>query len=185
MKRQTGLNVVSREGTGKSSGKHSTGGHEMTPVSSIERSILSTLNEMERMFDETIHRPFYGFNMQPLRHMFQELGSFGGFSPAVDIFDEGSHIVVKSELPGINKEDVKVEMLGNILCICGEKKAEEKIDQKGFFRMERSHGSFRRNLSLPEGIDYSKAKADFKDGVLEIRIPKSGEKGSVVEIKVD
>lgn len=184
MRRHAELKVMPREETGKPSGKHVSGALETTPATSFEKSILSTLNEMERMFEETIHRPFFGFNMQPFRHVFQGLGSFGEFSPAVDIFDEGKELVVKSELPGMKKEDISVELLGNTLCISGEKKAEEKVDQKGYFRMERSYGSFRRNLALPEGIDYGKARADFKNGVLEVRIPKVGEKSSVRHIPI-
>jgi HSP20 family protein len=182
MRKQTHLKVMPREESG---GAPTRGSHEMSTGSSFERTILSTLNEMERMFEETMHRPFFGFNMQPFRHVFQGVGSLGEFSPAVDIFDEGNHIVVKSELAGMSKDDINVELIGNTLCISGEKKGEEKIDHKGFFRMERTYGSFRRNLSLPEGIDYGKAKADFKNGVLEVRIPKTGEKGSVRHIPIE
>jgi len=183
MRRHSELKVMPREDTGKKSGRHITGALETTPVSSFERSILTTLNQMEKMFEESIHRPFFGFNVQPFRHIFP--GSFGEFSPAVDIFDEGKEIVVKSELPGMKKEEISVELLGNTLCISGEKKSEEKVERMGFFRMERSYGSFRRNLSMPEGIDYGKAKADFKNGVLEIRIPKTGGKGSVHHIAIE
>jgi len=184
MRRHGDLKMMPREETGKSSGKRESGALETTPSTSFERSILTTLNEMERMFEETIHRPFFGFNMQPFRHVFQGLGGFGEFSPAVDIFDEGKEIVVKGEFPGMGKEDINVELLGNTLCISGEKKSEEKVDRKGYFRMERGYGSFRRNLTLPEGIDYGKVKAEFRNGVLEVRIPKAGEKSSVRHIPI-
>ncbi len=145
---------------------------------SLERSVLSTLNEMERLFEETVHRPFFGFNWRPF-------GSHGEFSPVVDVFDEGNYIVVKSELPGMTRDDISIEVMGNTLCISGEKKSEEKIDQTGYFRAERSFGQFRRNLTLPEGIDYRKVKANFKDGILEVRIPKSEEKGSARRITIE
>lgn len=185
MRRQTGLKVMPREDTGKTSGRRVTGALETTPVTSFERSILTTLNEMERMFEEAVHRPFFGFNMQPFRQVFHGLGRFGEFSPAIDIFDEGNEVIVKSELPGMKKEDINVELLGNTLCISGEKKSEEKVDQKGFFRLERSYGSFRRALTMPEGIDYGKAKADFKNGILEIRIPKTGERSLMRHIPIE
>jgi HSP20 family protein len=185
MRRHKELKVLPREESGTTSGKQAAGGHELGPVTSFERSVLSTLSEMEQMFEETIHRPFFGFNMQPIRHALQGVGSFGEFSPAVDIFDDGNEIVVKSELPGMKKEEISVDLHGNTLTISGEKKAEEKVDRKGYFRMERSHGSFRRDLSLPEGIDFGKVKADFKDGVLEVRIPKSAEKSSVRHIPIE
>ncbi len=151
---------------------------------SLERSVLSTLNEMERMFEETMHRPFFGFNWRPFQ-AFRGAGSFGEFSPAVDVFDEGTHIVVKSELPGMTRNDLNVELIGNTLCISGEKKSEEKVNQTGYFRAERSFGQFRRNLTLPEGIDYGKIKANFKDGVLEVRIPKTEEKGASRRISIE
>ncbi len=181
MRKQTQLKVMPR----KESGTSSSGGHDLSTGATFERSVLSTLNEMERMFEETIHRPLFGFNLQPFRHALQGWSSYGDFSPSVDIFDEGNHIVVKSELPGLTKDEISVELIGNTLCISGEKKAEEKVDRKGYFRMERSYGSFRRNLTLPEGIDYGKAKADFKNGVLEIKLPKAGEKGSVRHIPIE
>ncbi len=182
MRKQSQLKVMPRK---ESSANPSGTSHELGPVSNFERSVMSTLNEMERMFEETMHRPFFGYNWQPFRHVFQGLGSFGEFSPAVDIFDEGNHIVVKSELPGLTKDDINVELLGNTLSISGEKRAEEKIDRKGYFRLERSHGAFRRNLSLPEGVEYGKARAEFKNGILEVRIPKAGEKGTTRRITIE
>jgi HSP20 family protein len=151
---------------------------------SLERSVLGTLNEMERMFEEAVHRPFFGFNWRPF-HALQGAGSYSDFSPAVDIFDEGNHIVVKSELPGMTKNDINIEVMGNTLCISGEKKSELKVDQTGYFRAERSFGQFRRNLTLPEGIDYRKVKANFKDGILEVRIPKSENKESARRIPIE
>lgn len=168
--------------------------HEVKPVSSgtyetkptsIERNILSTLHDMERMFDETIHRPFFGFNMMPFRHMFEEMGSFGTFTPTCDIFESGNELVVKSDLPGMNREDVKVSIMDNHLLIEGERKSEEKVDRKDYHRIERSHGSFSRRIALPEGIDAEHIKASFKDGVLEVRVPKIETKTSARQIKLE
>jgi HSP20 family protein len=184
MRRQTELKVLPLEETRKTSGRRVPGALETTAAASFERSVLSTLNEMEKKFEEAIHRPFLRFNMQPFRHIFHGLGSFGEFSPAVDIFEDANGIVVKSELPGMKKEDIKVELLGNTLCISGEKKSEEKVGRRGFYRLERSYGSFKRNLSMPEGIDYGNAKADFKNGILEIRIPKTDKKSLVQHIPI-
>ena len=185
MRRQTELKTVSREEPAKGSMKSALSGtHERTPATAIERNILSTLHEMERMFEETIHRPFFGFNMSPLRHVFQELGSHGDFTPTCDVFEEGNEVVVKSDLPGLNKEDVNVKLVDNNLVISGERRTEEKVERKDFMRLERSHGSFSRTVGLPEGIDTEHVKASFKDGVLEIRIPKTEGKGSVKQIKL-
>jgi len=175
-----------RAESGKTAEKeYKSGGYEVSPVMNVERGILTTLNEMERAFEESLHRPFFGFNMSPLRQMLQGFGTVGEFSPAVDIYDEGKYLMVKAEIPGIPKESISVDFYGNTICISGEKKAEEKVERKGYFRSECSHGAFRRTLTLPEGIDYGKAKASFKDGVLEVQIPKTSEKSSVRHIPVE
>jgi HSP20 family protein len=185
MRRQPELKVMPREESGKTAEKqYKAGGYEASPVTNVERGILTTLNEMERAFEESLHRPFFGFNMTPLRQMFQGFGTAGEFSPAVDIYDEGNYLVCKAEIPGIPKESISVDFYGNTICISGEKKSEEKVERKGYFRSECSHGAFRRTLTLPEGLDYGKAKASFKDGVLAVQIPKSGEKSSVRHIPV-
>ena len=96
-------------------------------------------------------------------------------SPAVDIFEQDDFVVVKAELPGMKKEEINIELNAGLLRITGEKKREEKIERKDYYRMERSEGSFERRISLPSGIDTEKVKASFKDGILDIRIPKTEE----------
>jgi len=185
MRRQTELKTIAREEPTKGSLKSVfSGTHERTPSTAIERNILSTLHEMERMFEENIHRPFFGFNMTPLRHVFQELGSYGDFTPICDVFEEGNEVVVKSDLPGMNKEDVSVKLVDNTLVISGERRTEAKVERKDYLRIERSLGTFSRTVGLPEGIDAEHVKASFKDGVLEVRIPKTEGKGSVKQIKL-
>jgi HSP20 family protein len=95
--------------------------------------------------------------------------------PAVDIYEEDDSIVAKVELPGMKKEDISVELNNGILKISGEKKREEKVEKKNYHRIERSSGSFERRISLPVETQADKAKASFKDGVLQIKIPKSDE----------
>jgi HSP20 family protein len=96
-------------------------------------------------------------------------------SLSVDIFEEGDDIVVKAEIPGIAKEDLEVSVTDNTITISGEKKKEEKIEKKNYFRMERTYGSFTRSIPVPSEIEKDKIKAKFKDGVLEIRAPKTEE----------
>lgn len=96
-------------------------------------------------------------------------------SPSVDIFEEGKEVVMKADIPGIAKEDLKIDLTDNILTLSGEKKKEEKIDREDYYRYERSFGSFCRRFELPGDLDTKKIKAHFKDGVLEVRIPKTKE----------
>lgn len=134
---------------------------------------LSPFEEMERRFEEFFRRPLslLGPSWFPRLRM----PEMEEVSPTVDIFEEGSDVVVKAELPGMKKEDIDVKLTENTITISGEKKKEEKIEKKNYYRMERSYGSFTRAFSLPSEVQTDKAKAQFKDGILQIRIPKTEE----------
>jgi HSP20 family protein len=95
--------------------------------------------------------------------------------PSVDVFEESDEVVVKAELPGMKKEDIDVSMTDNAISISGEKKKEEKVERKNYYREERSYGSFTRSFRFPVEVQTDKAKANFKEGILEIRIPKTEE----------
>lgn len=95
--------------------------------------------------------------------------------PSVDIFEEKDDVVVKAELPGIKKEDLDITLTDDTISISGEKKKEEEVSKKNYHRWECSYGSFSRSFTLPAEVQSDKAKAQFKDGVLEIRIPKTEE----------
>lgn len=183
MRRQTELRgVTPRKGSESTA---SSGTVETRSGTMLERNLLSTLHDMERMFDEAIHRPFFGFNMTPLRHVFKELGSYGEFTPTCDIYEEGNEVIVKSDLPGLKREDVTVSLAGNELIISGERRSEEKLERKDYMVLERSHGSFSRTIGLPEGIDSENIKATFKDGVLEVRMLKLEGKNSIRKITLE
>jgi len=107
-------------------------------------------------------------------------------TPAVEIYDEKDDIVVKAELPGLKKEDLEINMSGDILTIKGEKKKEEEVKEKDYYYSERSYGSFERSLEIPQKVVPDKIRANFKDGVLEIRLQKSEEaKKKEIKIKVE
>ena len=145
--------------------------HPREMESQERRRFRSPLEEMERWFEEAFPRPFLP---QRLFTRFPELvPSFGAVSPQVDIYEDGNDVVVKAEIPGIKKEDLDINIKENMITISGEKKAEKKVERKDYYRFERSFGSFTRNLHLPAEIQSNKAKATFRDGVLEVRIPKS------------
>lgn len=147
-------------------------------------ALPALFNDMERFMEETFRRPLMGFNMMPFRHIFRELGNWGEVSPTVDIFEEGGNVVLKAELPGMRREDISLQFEDNTLVISGEKKGEKKIEEKDYLRLERTFGGFRRSLRLPEGIDTEHATAAFKDGVLEVRIPRIEGKHAVRQIKI-
>jgi HSP20 family protein len=107
------------------------------------------------------------------------------WTPAVDIQETNGEYVVKADLPEVKKEDVKVEIQDGMLCVSGERKQEKEEKGKRYHRIERAYGRFERRLTLPTEIDQKKVAAEFKDGVLQVHLPKSpGARPQGVEIKV-
>jgi HSP20 family protein len=101
--------------------------------------------------------------------------------PAIDVADGENEIVVKAEVPGCKAEDIDISVHGNTLTISGEKKAEEEKKEKGYYHLERSYGSFRREIGLPSEVESDKVEASCKNGVLTINLPKSAK---AVKVKV-
>ena len=132
---------------------------------------LALFEEMEREFEDFFKRPFSMLapSLWPMARMSRPV------SPIVDIYEDNGNVVLKAELPGMTKDDLDVKIAENVLTISGEKKKEEKIQQKDYFRTERSYGAFTRSFGLPASVQVDKIKAHFTDGVLEIIIPKTEE----------
>jgi len=107
------------------------------------------------------------------------------WTPAVDIAEQENDYVVKMELPGVNKDDVKISLESNILTIKGEKKQEKEEKNKNVHRLERTYGSFQRSFTLPTTVKSDTIDAFFKEGVLTISLPKAEEaKPKQIEVKV-
>lgn len=106
--------------------------------------------------------------------------------PEIDVFRRDNELVVRADLPGLKREDVNVEVEDHVLAISGERRQEEEEREEGYYRAERSYGSFCRTISIPEGVDESQIKASFHDGVLEVTVPLPAEperRGRKIEIK--
>ncbi len=126
---------------------------------------------MDRMFDEF-------FRSTPLE-------AATTWAPSVDLYEDGNDLVLKAEIPGVSKDDLDVTIEDGVLRISGETKREEKTEDKGYYCQERYYGSFHRQLPLPVAVKEDQAKATFKNGVLEVRLPKAEEekpKGRKIEI---
>lgn len=107
------------------------------------------------------------------------------WSPRVDISEDEMEYMIKADLPEMKKEDVKVTVEDGVLSISGERKNEKEEKKKKFHRIERSYGIFLRTFTLPEDADSSKIAAEFKEGVLKVRLPKThAAKPQAVEVKV-
>lgn len=138
------------------------------------------LREIEDMFDRYTRAMGWPSNRG------QELITTGDWSPRVDISETDNEFVVKAEIPEVKKEDVKVSVDNGVLTIQGERKQEKEEKGKKFHRVERYYGSFVRSFTLPDNVDETKVKATFKDGMLNLQIPKTAEtKPKAIEVKVE
>jgi HSP20 family protein len=142
--------------------------------------------EMDRLFED------FGFGRVRLAPEFErgldQLGALGGASwaPQVEVLERDNELMIRADLPGMTKDDVKVEIGDNAVVIRGERKSEREENEKGYYRSERSYGSFYRRIPLPRGVNIEEANADFRKGVLEITMPathRAEEKRQQIEIK--
>ena len=107
------------------------------------------------------------------------------WTPAVDVQETDGEYLVKADLPEVRKDDVRVEIQDGMLCVSGERKQEKEEKGKRFHRVERAYGRFERRLSLPSEVDAKRIAAQFKDGVLQIHLPKSSAaRPQSIEVKV-
>jgi HSP20 family protein len=144
-----------------------------------------TRREIDRLFDEFM-RPGVPFGVRwPERLFGRWPADLDLRAPALDVFEEKDAVVVKAEVPGMTKDDVRVDVAGDVLTLRGEKKKEEKIEEDDYYCQERTYGAFTRSVRLPVEVRAEKATATFKNGVLELRLPKSEDaKRQRVSIKV-
>ncbi len=143
---------------------------------------LTPFEEMERWFEDFWRRPFSLLTPGVLSG---KTGEFETIMPTVDIYEEGDNLVVKADMPGMDKNDVDISISDGYLTISGHRKKEEKVEKGNYFRYERSHGSFFRRFELPAGIDADKVKAHLEHGILEVRLPKTEEvKGRSKKISI-
>jgi len=110
--------------------------------------------------------------------------SITAWAPAVDIFETGHELVVKADLPDIKAEELDIRVENNILTIRGERKFEKKVNENNYLRVERSYGSFSRSFSLANTVNSEAIKAEYKNGVLTLTIPKR-EEAKPKQIKVN
>jgi HSP20 family protein len=148
------------------------------------------LDRMDQMMAEVWGRPFSGLwpsmpgMLRPSRALLGE--SLHVRVPAVDLYEGKEEVVLKAEVPGLSKEDLKIELTDSMLTVSGEKKKEEEIKEESYTYSERAYGSFSRSLQLPCAVKADKVKATFKDGILEVKLPKTEEaKKRHVTVKIE
>ena len=139
------------------------------------RELEDVSNRLNRIFGRATARS------EPNREML----ATADWMPSVDISETDTAYLVKGEIPGVKKEDVKVTIQDGMLTIQGERKQEKEEKGKKFHRIERSYGSFARSFRVPDDADESKVKAEFKDGMINVTLPKSAKaKTKAIEVSV-
>ena len=128
------------------------------------REMDSLQSDMNRLFDRFFDTGGNGRS-----------GSVRRWIPAMDLVESEEHLVLRADLPGIQEEDVEIEIKDGVLTISGERKAEHEEKGEGFHRVERAFGRFSRSLTLPDGVDADAVAASFDNGVLEVKVPKPEE----------
>ena len=124
------------------------------------RELMTLREAMERLFDDAFTRPI------------TNMSGFSGM-PAIDLYQTENEVVVKASLPGLKSEDVHISVTNGVLSLSGEFKQDEETKESTYHIREHTHGSFERGITLPVDVETDKAKADFKDGILTITLPKS------------
>jgi HSP20 family protein len=128
------------------------------------RGFYDLQSEMNRMFDEM----FGGLTRG--RTARQQSAQASEWAPSMDVLNRDGDLVIRAELPGVKQEDVDITIHDGVLTISGERKEEQEAERGGYYVRERRHGTFRRSMTLPEGVDESSIRARFEDGVLEVMI---------------
>ena len=140
------------------------------------REMVSFRDEMDNLFNR-----FFDMDFPVSWRLFKD----GEWAPRLDVVDGKGKITVKAEIPGCEAKDIDVKLDGRMLTISGEKKQEKEEKDKKFHRVERFYGSFMRSFTLPDNVDESKIEASFKDGMLNLTIPKiEATKPKAIDVKI-
>ena len=146
-------------------------------------SVWDPIREMEEMQSRVAS--LFGRRLPLKKDGGEEELTLTEWIPAVDIAEDDKEYTIKVELPGVNKEDVRVSVEGGVLSISGERKAEKEEKNKKYHRIERTYGTFVRSFTLPEGTASDRVSAEFKDGVLKVHLPKDEKaKPKSIDVKV-
>ena len=137
------------------------------------REMPALYNRFNRLFDD----PFFRVGQM------DDDAGMGMWNPAVDLYEKDDHFMIKAELPGVNKDDIKIDLQDQLLTLSGERTYDNEIKEENYYRRERSYGKFQRAFTLPADVDSDKIKAEFKDGLLQIEVPKpEGKKAKQVTV---
>jgi len=130
------------------------------------REMPAVHNRVNRFFDD----PFFAIGRM------DQVADPGLWNPAIDLYETEDHFVIKAELPGIDKNDIKVDLKDRMLTLSGERSYDHEVKEENYYRKERTYGKFQRVFSLPADVDADGITAELKDGVLRVEVPKPEDK---------
>jgi len=145
----------------KTKNQEEAGGRQLAPATGLR-------SEVDRLFDSFFREPWNWGGDRSWRSM-------GALDPVLDVEETDKDVCIRAEIPGINPDDLELSISGNSLVLSGEKKESIERPEKGYFYQERRYGAFRREVPLPSAVDANDVQAEYKDGVLEVRLKKSEE----------
>jgi HSP20 family protein len=127
------------------------------------RGVSSLQEQVNRFFEDSF------------RARFGDDSAITAWAPAVDIFEDGDQMVLKADLPDLDEKDIDIRIENNTLTLRGERKFEKKVSEENYLRVERAYGTFSRSFSLPNTVDGEKIRAEYRNGVLTVTLPKREE----------
>ncbi len=157
--------------------KHIGDKKQMTLIKFKPTHELSHIENRLKKFFQDFDSPSFGdWGIKPFNS--------GAFTPRVDVTEDNNNLYVHAEVPGVDKNDIKINIVGDVLTISGEKKSEQKDESKNYYRIERNYGAFTRSFTLPAEVVTDKIAAEYNNGVLNITLPKTEEE-KVVEKQIE
>ena len=130
------------------------------------REMPTLSGRLNRFFDD----PFFNINR------LADDSEMGMWNPVVDLYEKDDSFMIKAELPGVDKNDINIDLKDRLLTLSGERTYDNEVKEENYYRRERTYGKFQRAFTLPADVDSDEIKAEYKDGVLQIEIPKPEEK---------
>ena len=127
---------------------------------------LGEMTAMQNRINRLFYDPYW-----PTGRMDDDIG-MSRWNPTVDLYEKDDHFVIKAELPGVDKKDIAIDLKDRVLTLSGERSSENEVKEENYYRRERSYGKFQGPFTLPVDVDSDKIKAEFKDGLLQIEVPK-------------
>jgi HSP20 family protein len=124
------------------------------------------MTTMHNRLNRLVNEPFFR------AYRFDDEAGFSLWNPVVDLYEKDDNFVIKAELPGVGKDDIGIDLKDGVLTLSGERSDDSEVKEDKYYRRERTYGKFQRSFTLPADVDADKIKAEFKDGVLVVEVPK-------------